>query len=185
MVLESLCIEIMNSNKVDWQHSQVRRDMLENEVWLQNLAEKWSIQVPVAIAPNELDQLKQLRSNMQVIVNHLRNNSEIMQEKVNAVNQVLNRVSSVVQLVHNESVFETIQAPNAEGWSLFIWSVADSFSKLLAEKELVRIKVCDNHDCGWIFYDESKNKSRRWCDEKACGNIMKVRNFRARKKQQQ
>lgn len=183
--MENLAIEVMNSNKVDWQHSQVRRDMLEDAAWLQNLAEKWSIQVSAAITPNELSQLKQLRFDMQEIVKLLQEDPEEAANQLFTINQLLEQVSSVFQLAYNGSVFEVVQIPNEKGWALFTWSVADSFAKLLAENELKRLKICDNHDCGWIFYDESKNKSRRWCDDKVCGNIMKVRNFRARKKAQQ
>ncbi|MCL6580471.1 MAG: CGNR zinc finger domain-containing protein [Firmicutes bacterium] len=41
-------------------------------------------------------------------------------------------------------------------------------------------KVCANADCGWLFYDDSRNRSRRWCDGRYCGNLIKVRRFRAK-----
>ncbi len=37
-----------------------------------------------------------------------------------------------------------------------------------------RIKCCQN--CGWLFVDQSKNKSRIWCDMRVCGNRQKARN---------
>lgn len=43
-----------------------------------------------------------------------------------------------------------------------------------------RIKRCPNHDCRWLFYDTSKNLSRRWCAMDDCGTRDKVRRFRAR-----
>lgn len=44
-----------------------------------------------------------------------------------------------------------------------------------------RIKRCPNHECLWLFYDTSKNLSRRWCAMDDCGTKDKVRRFRARK----
>jgi len=34
----------------------------------------------------------------------------------------------------------------------------------------------------WAFYDESKNRSRRWCSAAECGNLIKVRRFRERQR---
>jgi predicted RNA-binding Zn ribbon-like protein len=41
-----------------------------------------------------------------------------------------------------------------------------------------RIKRCPAHDCLWLFYDSSKNLSRRWCAMDDCGTLEKVRRYR-------
>jgi predicted RNA-binding Zn ribbon-like protein len=49
----------------------------------------------------------------------------------------------------------------------------------------VRLKACP--DCRLVFFDRSRNASRRWCQMsakgggRACGSIAKVRNWRSRK----
>jgi predicted RNA-binding Zn ribbon-like protein len=43
-----------------------------------------------------------------------------------------------------------------------------------------RLKVCPADDCRWVFYDTSRNRSRRWCSMEVCGNRNKVRAFRER-----
>ncbi|MEP9387654.1 ABATE domain-containing protein [Mesorhizobium sp. KR9-304] len=43
-----------------------------------------------------------------------------------------------------------------------------------------RIKRCPDHECLWLFYDGSKNLSRRWCAMDDCGTRYKVRRFRGR-----
>jgi predicted RNA-binding Zn ribbon-like protein len=45
-----------------------------------------------------------------------------------------------------------------------------------------RFKTCKA--CGWAFYDESKNASKKWCDMGACGTRAKMKAYRERKKQQ-
>jgi predicted RNA-binding Zn ribbon-like protein len=42
------------------------------------------------------------------------------------------------------------------------------------------LKVCPS--CRWLYLDNSKNKSRQWCDMKVCGNRAKVRAFYTRQK---
>lgn len=46
--------------------------------------------------------------------------------------------------------------------------------------DLRRVKRCPDHECLWLFYDTSKNLSRRWCAMDDCGTKDKVRRFRRR-----
>ena len=41
-----------------------------------------------------------------------------------------------------------------------------------------RFKACRN--CGFAFWDESRNRSAAWCSMQLCGNRLKVRRHRAR-----
>ena len=41
-----------------------------------------------------------------------------------------------------------------------------------------RFKTCRN--CGWAFWDESRNRSAAWCSMQLCGNRLKVRRHRAK-----
>ncbi|HXF83016.1 MAG TPA: CGNR zinc finger domain-containing protein [bacterium] len=45
-----------------------------------------------------------------------------------------------------------------------------------------RLKICANPDCGRVFFDRSKNRSGRWCEMASCGNRLKARRHRARKR---
>jgi predicted RNA-binding Zn ribbon-like protein len=57
--------------------------------------------------------------------------------------------------------------------------VADAV-ELVTSARLRAVSHCGNARCGWFFIDESRNRSRRWCDMAACGNSAKVRAHRAR-----
>jgi len=46
--------------------------------------------------------------------------------------------------------------------------------------EFSRFKACKG--CGWAFYDETKNASKKWCDMGACGTRSKMKTYRERKK---
>jgi predicted RNA-binding Zn ribbon-like protein len=45
-----------------------------------------------------------------------------------------------------------------------------------------RVTACPGPHCGWLFYDASKNRSRQWCSMAICGNRVKSREFRARRR---
>jgi predicted RNA-binding Zn ribbon-like protein len=43
------------------------------------------------------------------------------------------------------------------------------------------LKACLGRDCGWVFYDRSRNQSARWCSTNICGNREKARAYYRRK----
>lgn len=45
-----------------------------------------------------------------------------------------------------------------------------------------RLKACANPDCGWAFYDRSRNQHGSWCDMAVCGNRLKNRSLRERRR---
>jgi predicted RNA-binding Zn ribbon-like protein len=61
-----------------------------------------------------------------------------------------------------------------------LWAVIDAAANLLTSPEGLRIRECSEKTCRWLFLDQSKNHSRRWCDMKVCGNRAKARRFYAR-----
>ena len=61
-----------------------------------------------------------------------------------------------------------------------LWPVARSAAELLTTGDLSRLHACGGQDCGWLFEDSSRNRSRNWCTMQDCGNVAKVRRFRRR-----
>lgn len=55
--------------------------------------------------------------------------------------------------------------------------IAISAADLLRSDLLERVKECNSDTCSWMFIDESRNRSRRWCDMSDCGNRAKARRF--------
>jgi len=61
-----------------------------------------------------------------------------------------------------------------------LWRVSQSAADLLTSAHLQKLRQCSGDECGWMFLDTSRNRTRRWCDMKECGNRAKVRRFRRR-----
>ena len=63
-----------------------------------------------------------------------------------------------------------------------LWPVARDAADLLTHPDAVRVKACASDDCSALFVDTTKNRRRRWCDMKICGNRAKVRRHRESKR---
>ena len=57
-----------------------------------------------------------------------------------------------------------------------------SAAELLLAPTGGRIKQCPGHGCGWVFLDQTKNRSRRWCEMDVCGSRAKIKRYRARQR---
>jgi predicted RNA-binding Zn ribbon-like protein len=47
---------------------------------------------------------------------------------------------------------------------------------------LDRLKMCASDECRRVFFDRSKPATRRWCMSSLCGNRMKTRSYRERRR---
>lgn len=60
--------------------------------------------------------------------------------------------------------------------------VAYRFVQNVLSEPQDRLRMCEGHNCAWVFLDRSKAGRRRWCDMAVCGNAAKSRRFQARAK---
>ena len=66
-----------------------------------------------------------------------------------------------------------------------VWAIAVAAADLLADEHRGPIRMCglsEENECTWIFLDETKNHSRRWCSMRDCGNRAKARRHYERAK---
>ena len=52
---------------------------------------------------------------------------------------------------------------------------------LLCDPDRPPVRVCEGNGCGWLFLDQTRNGSRRWCSSGDCGRRERVRRHRARR----
>ena len=61
--------------------------------------------------------------------------------------------------------------------NLPLWLVAISAADLLTADSHGRVKQCPGERCGWIFFDTTRNRSRRWCEDSQCGNRARAKRY--------
>jgi predicted RNA-binding Zn ribbon-like protein len=72
--------------------------------------------------------------------------------------------------------------PAGDGPDAALALVLGVVAEAMADGTWTRLKACPGPHCGWVFYDGSRNRSRQWCSMQICGNRVKGREFRARRR---
>ncbi len=178
-------LDLLNSDWHDHTGSGKREDRLDNPEWLARYRAHLG-ELPPALSDAELrDALRRLRTLLRAIVDHIVAGTPVPPSAWEALNAIMARSPVVNRIRSDEDGFQLELIPRVHNTDTVISRIAVDFCRTLAEGEAARIKVCRNPDCLWVFYDHSKNRSRQWCEgDTGCGSLMKVRRFRARKKQE-
>ena len=106
---------------------------------------------------------------------------KIFQNDLDLFNKLLSDYFSKLELKQVEiHLYEGWSVPSDSLYSITAPIVKDAYELLLTGKQ-GRIKECPN--CGWLFYDSSKNGRRRWCSMDTCGSRIKALEWYKRHKQ--
>ena len=73
-------------------------------------------------------------------------------------------------------------APGADPVTAAAAGVLATVHAASADGTWERLKECANPGCRWVFYDTSRNRSGRWCAMGECGDVMKARAYRERRR---
>ena len=165
---------------VNSQHG-VGRDLLEDRTWLTDYLQRWDLQ---GAGDSDVSGLGSLRALMRRIIEAVARGERPLPTDLERINRILRRGRLAPVLAAGEGAFELRLAPVRRDAVSVQAELAAALADLLATGEPHRLKVCDNPDCRFAFYDASKNRSRRWCSHATCGNRHKVTQFRARRRRE-
>ena len=58
--------------------------------------------------------------------------------------------------------------------------LSGAFAAMLRRSSPPRLKRCGESRCRRFFYDDTRSRTRRWCEARTCGNRARVRRHRRR-----
>jgi predicted RNA-binding Zn ribbon-like protein len=71
--------------------------------------------------------------------------------------------------------------PDAAALTSPLWPIARAAADLLTQVK-APVRECGGAQCTWLFLDQSRGRSRRWCSMASCGNRAKARRHYRRTK---
>jgi len=120
-----------------------------------------------------------LRKSVYDIFRSVISGEEISDEDLTILNRELSLAMSKAEIFSREG--ELIWDWKNDGIERILFLITRIAAQLLTSSDLEKLKCCSGENCGWLFYDTSKNKRRQWCDMRDCGNLAKARRFRVKK----
>lgn len=118
----------------------------------------------------------QLREALYRIFSSRYANRPIPQADLAVLNARLKEAMAHLQLVPMGEELHWDWDAEIDGANLVLWSVARAGAELLTSEKAAQVRECeDDRGCGYLFIDQSKNHSRRWCSMTSCGNRAKAR----------
>jgi|SRR5215475_8346360 len=123
-----------------------------------------------------------IRDLLMLIFARVANGRPVSSRDLSGLNLALAQAPGLLRVRKNSGRIETGWTSAADGLRQILFPVLTSAAELLASDRLGRVRECASADCTWLFVDESRNRSRRWCDMSACGNRMKARRHYQRAK---
>jgi predicted RNA-binding Zn ribbon-like protein len=103
------------------------------------------------------------------------NGRSVSARHLSELNSALAQAPGLLRMHKKPDRIEKEWSSAADGLRQILFPILLSAAELLASDRLGRIRECASSDCTWLFVDESRNRSRRWCDMSSCGNRMKAR----------
>jgi predicted RNA-binding Zn ribbon-like protein len=124
-----------------------------------------------------------LREALYRIFSAVAQGAEAKPQDVETFNRALAAAPARAQLVKQNGAFlwRTALKPQlSDLLAPVLWTAGD----MLAEPRRDRVRLCANEKCVWLFLDDSKSGTRRWCAMSSCGNRAKAHRHYERKKRE-
>ncbi|GAS82270.1 CGNR zinc finger domain-containing protein [Paenibacillus amylolyticus] len=180
--MDRLWTDFVNSDYHDWRGGDRSEDRLGKAGWQQDFLDRWQLQASVPASPEDELSMRNFRDELLSLGARLSSGVSITDKERNWLNGVMEagHVRRTLTTIDQELKLQLV-ALEAH-WHQVMAEVAADFAITLVEGEGGRIRICDNSDCRWMFYDDTRSRTQKYCDDKMCGNLMKVRRFRAKRK---
>lgn len=180
--MDECWLDFVNSDRNGYLGTGKNKDHLTDRKWVREYCREWGIPHIDLKDPLAISVIGNLRKILARMATAVIKKKPVPETDLRKLNKFLAEYGVTYRLQRDGKKFSIVHRPIAKGgYSGFALRVVSAFSHMLANGDLTRWKFCENEDCGWIFYDHTRSRTRRWCEGPGgCGNLINVRSFRSR-----
>ncbi len=137
----------------------------------------------IPAGPKDLPLLRARRARLDAIAVSCESGSD--EDAITMLNALLSETGAVPQIVAHDGRGPHIHVsrPAAPLADRIAAHLAMGLAELVVSGESERVRSCASPTCRDVFVDLSRNRSRRYCDSRTCGNRLHVAAYRARRSQ--
>jgi predicted RNA-binding Zn ribbon-like protein len=168
-------VDLVNSEEWDGFGNFV--DRLGDPAWIGSFLRHWRFE-PAAGEKPPMPALKALRQVLRGIAEKLSAGGVPTRHEIAQLNAAMS-VPGRQRLIQRQNGCRTEFEPLRSDWKWIVSRVAASAAEAIAAGSAARIKICANRECRWAFHDPTKAGTKRWCNDRTCGNRARVRRARA------
>lgn len=130
-----------------------------------------------------LVEARRVRAALRALAERGASVEKIRSDALHEINRVLGRSAGTrrVETIDDGS-FRQSFVPVGDAFAGLMIPVVESAAQSLIDGDLPRVRRCADARCPRVFYDNTRNGRRRWCDMATCGNRAKAARFRARER---
>jgi predicted RNA-binding Zn ribbon-like protein len=168
------CVELINTGRSS------AGDGLAQLADLQEMADRYAF-TGVRGRSGDLSLARAYRARLDSIVTTCERGDEAA--AIGQINALLQQAGASPQIVAHDGrgPHLHVSRPTAPLADRMAAHFAMGLAWLLVAGEAGRIRSCESPSCREVFVDFSRNRSRRYCDNRTCGNRLHVAAYRARK----
>ncbi|SRR6266487_1211399 len=175
-VFDRPCLDFVNSQFTDHTGRGRVHDRLPLAEWRRWFVQRWDLPADEPLPPGAHGELVELRGLLRGL---MESRAEPGDAELARLNHFLSRPAQAWELARGEQGPALRLRWLTRGWHVVAAAVTASYAEMLSSGEIQLLRVCQNPDCCFIFRDESRNRSRRWCEPAICGNLVRTRRHRA------
>jgi predicted RNA-binding Zn ribbon-like protein len=122
----------------------------------------------------------QLRTELRASAQRMAQGEVASGASVALVNSILRDHPRALQLQRHAAGWSARHEELKIGARVILARVAEDFAEFLSSADPSTVRRCENSPCKIFFHDTSRNRARRWCSMRICGNRSKVARHRSR-----
>jgi len=122
---------------------------------------------------------RRVRSALRSLAERGPMSERVRTEGLMEINRVLGRSAGTRRLeLRGDGSFVRSFVPVGDAFAGLVIPIVESAADALVLGELTRVRRCADPRCMRVFFDNTKNGRRRWCDMSTCGNRAKAARHR-------
>jgi predicted RNA-binding Zn ribbon-like protein len=170
------CVELINSGRASG------GDELRDLPDLQAMADRYAF-AGIAGTRADLARVREYRVRLDSIVTSCEDGDDA--GAIAQINALLSHTGASPQIVAHDGrgPHLHVSRPTSPLADRMAAHFAMGLAWLLVAGDSRRIRSCQSPTCRDVFVDLSRNRSRRYCDSRTCGNRLHVAAYRARKQE--